>query len=311
MQLRPLGSSGLRVSLIGLGCNNFGRRIDFEATRKVIDGAIALGINHFDTADVYGGDGKSEEFIGALLGDRRKSVVIATKFGKLAEAVPGTRGSRAYVMKAAEASLKRLKTDWIDLYYMHEPDPRVPIEETLAALNDLMKAGKVRAIGASNFSAAEIAAAAEVAKKAGLTRFVASQDEYSLLNRGIEAELVPELLKRRLSLIPYFPLGAGALSGKYRKGKPLPEGARITKGGYEQFVTPANLEKVERLHEFAEKRGHALLELALSWLARRAMVASIITGATRPEQLDANVRATDWALTPAEMADIERITAAS
>ena len=310
MELRPLGASGLRVSLVGLGCNNFGGRIDLAATRKVIDAAIAAGINHFDTADVYGGNGKSEEFIGQILDARRKDIVLATKLGKMDEAVPGVRGSRAYIASAVEASLRRLRTEWIDLLYMHEPDPQTPIAETLRALDELIRAGKVRAIAASNYSAEEVSEAADAAKQLGVTGFVATQDEYSLINRDVEKTLLPVLEKRGLALIPYFPLGGGALSGKYRKGKPLPEGARHTKaqGGLDRFVAP-NWDLIEKLHAFAEQRGRSLLELAMSWLARRPQVTSIIAGATRPEQIDANVKATGWALTPAEMAEVEKITA--
>jgi aryl-alcohol dehydrogenase-like predicted oxidoreductase len=306
MELRPLGSSGLRVSLVGLGCNNFGGRIDLGATRKVIDKALDLGINHLDTADVYGGGGKSEEFIGQVLEDRRKDVVLATKFGKMSDAAPGTAGTRAYVNKALEASLKRLRTDWIDIYYMHAPDPETPIEETLQALNALMKAGKVRAFAASNFSAGQVAEADDTAKRLGITGFVATQDEYSLINREIEKALLPVIETHRLSLVPYFPLGGGALTGKYRKGKPLPEGARHA-GGSDRFLGH-HWDQIERLNAFAEARGHTLLELAMSWLARRPLVASIIAGATKPEQLEANVKATEWALTPAEVAEVDKIT---
>jgi aryl-alcohol dehydrogenase-like predicted oxidoreductase len=307
MELRPLGSSSLRVSLVGLGCNNFGGRIDLAATRKVIDAAIALGINHFDTADVYGGGGKSEEFIGQVLEERRKDIVLATKFGKMSEAVPGTAGTRAYVNKAVEASLRRLRTVWIDLYYMHAPDPETPIEETLQGLNELMKAGKIRAFAASNFSPGEVAAADDAAKRLGITGFVATQDEYSLINRDIEKALLPVLQTHGLSLVPYFPLGGGALTGKYRKGKPLPEGVRHA-GGSDRFLGQ-HWDQIEKLNAFAESRGRTVLELAMSWLARRPLVASIIAGATKPEQLEANVKATGWDLTPAEMAEVEKITA--
>jgi aryl-alcohol dehydrogenase-like predicted oxidoreductase len=308
MELRSLGSSGLKVSIVGLGCNNFGGRIELAATRKVVDRAIDLGINHFDTADVYGGGGKSEEFLGEVLGERRKKIVLATKFGKMGEAVAGTRGTRVYVLKAVEASLKRLRTDWIDLYWMHDPDPQTPVEETLRALEELTRAGKIRATGSSNFSAAQLTDAIAAAKKLKVEGFIAAQDEYSLLVRGIEGDLLPTLDRNGLDLVPYFPLAGGALTGKYRKGAPMPEGARLTKGGYDRFLAGANFEKIEKLSTFAERRGHTLLELAFSWLARRPRVASIIAGATKPEQLEANVKATGWNLTPAEMAEIDRIT---
>jgi len=306
MELRALGSSDLRVSIVGLGCNNFGGRIDIDAARKVIDRAIDRGINHFDTADVYGGGGKSETIIGELLGPRRERIVLATKFGKMSEAVPGVRGSRAYVAKAVEASLKRLRTDRIDLLYMHEPDPKTPIDETFRALDDLRQAGKVRHIAASNFSSVELAAAETAAKKLGVAGFVASQDEYSLLARGIERTLLPELIRERLALVPYFPLGGGALSGKYRKGHPLPTGRHGS--GSDRFLAP-HWDLIEKLYAFAGERGHTLLELAMSWLAGKAGVASIIAGATKPEQIDANVAAVGWKLTAAEMAAVDAMTA--
>ena len=308
MQHRTLGRSGLEVSLVGLGCNNFGGRIDLARTRSVVDKAIALAISFFDTADVYGGAGRSEEFLGEVLGARRKQIVLATKFGKMSDAVAGTRGRRAYVHKAAEASLKRLRTDWIDVYYMHEPDPQTPIEETLGALGELTKAGKIRHAAASNFSATQLDEAVVAAKRLGVAGFVATQEEYSLLVRGIEQELMPAIHRNELGLVPYFPLAGGALTGKYRKGAPLPEGARLTKGGYDRFLAPDKLDKMEKLRAFAESHGHTLLELAFSWLARRPHIASIIAGATRPEQLEANAEATGWALTDAEMAEVDALS---
>lgn len=307
MERRPLGSTGLEVSLVGLGCNNFGGRIDLGATRKVIDRAIERGINHFDTADVYGGGGKSEELIGEVLGARRNGIVLATKFGKMADAVPGTRGTGAYIRGAVEASLKRLRTDWIDLLYLHEPDLKTPIEETLRALEDLRRAGKIRHAAASNFSPDGIEEAATAARRLGVEGFVASQDEYSLIARGIEASFLPALAKQGISLIPYFPLGGGALSGKYRKGAPLPEGTRHAKGS-DRFLSP-HWDRIEALTAFAERQGHTILELAMSWLAQRPMVASIIAGATRPEQIDQNIAAVGWTLTAEEMAEVDRLTA--
>lgn len=311
MELRPLGSSGLKVSLIGLGCNNFGGRIDLDATRKVIDATLAVGVNHLDTADIYGGGGKSEEFIGESLGARRKDVVLATKFAKpMADNPADRRGTRTYILSAVEASLRRLRTDWIDLLYMHEPDPGTPIEETLRATEELVKSGKVRALAASNFSPGEVGDAVEAARRLGVAGFIATQDEYSLLERGIEDALLPVLETHRLSLVPYFPLAGGALSGKYRKDRPMPEGARLTNApsGAERFLGGGKDDKVERLVAFAESRGHTLLELALSWLAARPQVVSIITGATRPEQIEANVKAVGWKLNAEEMAEIDRIT---
>jgi aryl-alcohol dehydrogenase-like predicted oxidoreductase len=311
MELRPLGSSGLKVSLIGLGCNNFGGRIDLDATRKVIDATLAVGVNHLDTADIYGGGGKSEDFIGQCLGAKRKDVVLATKFAKpMADNPADRRGTRTYILSAVEASLRRLRTDWIDLLYMHEPDPGTPVEETLRAAEELRKSGKVRALAASNFSPGEIGDAVEKAKRLGVAGFVATQDEYSLLERGIEDALLPVLETHRLSLVPYFPLAGGALSGKYRKGKPMPEGARLTNApsGAERFLGGGKDDKVERLIAFAESRGRTLLELALSWLAARPQVVSIITGATKPGQIEANVKAAGWKLTAEDMAEIDRIT---
>jgi aryl-alcohol dehydrogenase-like predicted oxidoreductase len=309
MQHRSLGRSGLQVSLVGLGCNNFGGRIDLAQTRSVTDKAIALGITFFDTADVYGGGGKSEEFIGATLGDRRKQIVLATKFGMMSDAVPGTRGTRAYILKASEASLKRLKTDWIDVYYMHQPDPQTPVEETLRALDELTKAGKIRHAAASNFSAAQLDEAVATAKRIGVAGFVATQEQYSLLVRGLEREVLPAIERNGLGLVPYFPLASGMLSGKYRKGSPPPAGARLSSGGNDHVLTPENWDKMEKLRAFAEGRGHTLLELAMSWLARHPAVASVIAGATRPEQLEANAKAADWALTDADMAEVAKISA--
>jgi aryl-alcohol dehydrogenase-like predicted oxidoreductase len=309
MQHRSLGRSGLEVSLVGLGCNNFGGRIDLAQTRSVIDKAITLGITFFDTADVYGGGGKSEEFIGATLGDRRKQIVLATKFGMMSDAVPGTRGTRAYVLKASEASLKRLKTDWIDVYYMHQPDPQTPVEETLRTLDEPTKAGKIRHAAASNFSAAQLDEAVATAKRICVAGFVATQEQYSLLVRRLEREVLPAIQRNGLGLVPYFPLASGMLSGKYRKGSPPPAGARLSSGGNDHVLTPENWDKMEKLRAFAEGRGHTLLELAMSWLASHPVVASVIAGATRPEQLEANAKAADWALTNADMAEVAKISA--
>lgn len=306
MEMRKLGTSDLAVPLVGLGCNNFGGRMDLEATRKVIDTAIDLGITHFDTADMYGGGGKSEEFIGQLLGGRRSKVVLATKFGKMADGVPGVRGTRAYVLKCAEASLKRLKTDHIDLYYMHESDPKTPVAETLSALDELKKAGKIRHAAASNFTPAQLDDAVATAKKLGVEGFVATQEEYSLSERGIEKEMLPVIEKTKIGLVPYFPLGGGALTGKYRKGQPMPAGSRHS-GGSDRFLAPY-WDMIEKLHDFAEKRGHTILELAMSWLAGRPNVDSIIAGATKPHQLEANAKSTGWKLSEAERAEIDRIT---
>ena len=312
MELRQLGSSDVKVSVIGLGCNNFGGRIDLEATRRVLDATIALGVNHLDTADIYGGGGKSEEFIGECLGARRKDLVLATKFGM---AMPGAepverRGARDYVLSAVDASLRRLRTDWIDLLYMHEPDTGTPFEETLRAVEELRAAGKVRVFAGSNFSAGQIGDTVDVARRMSVPGFVATQDEYSLLARGIEDAVLPVLETHRLRLGPYFPLAGGALSGKYRKGQPLPAGTRLagsTKYA-EQYFSDEKAGMIEALIGFAESRGRTMLELALSWLAARPCVASIITGATKPEQIEANVKAVDWKLSAEDLAEIDRIT---
>jgi len=312
MEKRKLGTSGPEVSLVGLGTNNFGGRIDLEASRRVIDKALDLGVTLFDTADIYGNYGGSEEVLGKVLGPRRKTIVLATKFG-MAMDDAGTRkgASRRYIMQAVEASLSRLKTDWIDLYQVHQPDPNTPIEETLRVLDELVKAGKVRYIGCSNFSAAQLEDAQRVAQKNGLTSFICCQDEYSLLVRDPEKDRIAMMQKYGLGLLPFFPLASGMLTGKYKNGAPLPVGTRLatTKRLADSVITPRNWQIVEALGEFVGKRGHTLLELAMSWLASRAPVSSIIAGATRPEQVEQNVAAIGWTLSPADLAEIDRITA--
>ncbi len=310
METRPLGPNGPQVSLVGLGCNNFGWRIDLDQTRKVIDKALDLGINHFDTADVYGGS-KSEQMIGEILGTRRKNVVIATKWGRGPDAAHGLRGTRAYIRKSAEASLKRLRTDWIDVYYMHEPDPQISVDETLGALDELIKEGKVRFIAASNFATSDIEAAAISAKKNKTAMYIAAQEEYRLTERGIETSVVPALKKNGLGLVPFFPLGGGALTGKYSRTS-MPAGSRLTeveKAGENRFLDP-HWDTIDALKAFAEKRGHTILELAFSWLAQRPLVSSIIAGATKPEQLEANAKAVSWKLSADEMAEVDRIVPA-
>ena len=305
METRKLGPSGLEVSLVGLGTNQFGGRLDVVAARKVIHKALDLGVTHFDTADIYGNSGGSETIIGAVLGSRRSQVTLATKFGKRMAGNPEQhRGSRAYVLAAVEASLIRLKTDTIDLLWMHEPDPSTPMEETFRALEELIKAGKVRHVGASNFEAAQLLDAAASAKVAGVEGFVAAQDEYSLLNRSHETGLFPAMETLKLSLVPYFPLSGGALSGKYRKEKAFPENTRLTEES--RFVKP-HWDTIEKLAAFAEARGHSLLELAMSWLACKPLTASIIAGATKPEQVEANAAAVAWKLSEEEMAEVDGI----
>lgn len=311
MEMRRLGNSGLDVTLVGLGCNNFGGRIDFEQTRRVVHKTLDVGINLFDTADVYT-RGVSEEYLGRVLGDRRKDVVIATKFAKPMDDENRLRGtSRRYIMSAVEASLRRLNTDWIDLYQIHEPDPRTPIEETLRALDDLIRQGKVRYVGSSNFPAWQVVEAQLTAQRINTNAFVSYQDEYSLLERSLERELMPAASAYGMGMLPYFPLSSGLLTGKYERGKPLPEGARITAASRyaERYLTEANWKRVEGFRELASKNGHSLLELAFSWLAARPTVASVIAGATKPEQVEQNAAAVSWALSDEELAEVDRINA--
>ena len=311
MEARTLGKSGPIVSLVGLGCNNFGGRIDLEATRKVVDKALDLGITLFDTADVYGNRGGSETCLGEVLGPRRKKIVLATKCGLPMDDAGTMRGAApAYIRASVEASLKRLKTDWIDLYQIHRPDPATPIEDTLRTLDDLVRAGKVRHIGCSNFAAWQVVEAAWTARLHGLARFVSCQDEYSLLVRDIERELAPAMQAYDLGLLPYFPLASGLLTGKYRRGKAPPEDTRFTKmkGLADRYMTERNWAVVERLEKFCAERGHTLLELAFSWLAARPGVASVIAGATRPEQLETNVEAVGWRFSADDLAEIDRLT---
>jgi aryl-alcohol dehydrogenase-like predicted oxidoreductase len=310
MELRNLGASGLRVSVVGLGCNNFGGRTDLENSRKVVHKALDLGITLLDTADAYGNRGGSEEFLGQILGDRRKDVVLATKFALPMDAAETLKGaSRRYIMSAVEASLRRMKTDYIDLYQQHRPDPLTPIEETLRALDDLVRQGKVRYIGCSNFVAWQVVEAQWTAKHHGLDAFVSCQDEYSLVVRGIETDLLPAMQSYGMGLLPYFPLASGLLTGKYKRNAPMPQGTRLAgaKALADRYLTERNWSITEKLGDFCAARGHSMLELAFSWLARRPQVSSVIAGATRPEQLEQNVRAAEWALTAEDMAEIDRL----
>ncbi len=309
-----LGNSDLKVSRVGLGTNNFGGRLDLEGSRKVIDAAIEHGITFFDTADVYGNRGGSESILGEVLGERRKRIVLATKFGLPVDDSGQSQGASAgYIVRAVEASLKRLRTDWIDLYQLHRPDPATPLEETLKALDALVSSGKVRYIGASNLPAWQVAQAQHLARELGTARFISSQDGYSLLRRDIEQELVPALGHYGVGLIPYSPLASGLLTGKYRTGHPAPAGSRLAGSPSrltERLLTERNLRVAAELADFAKSRGHEPVELAFSWLAAQPAVSSIIAGATTPEQVYQNVTAAHWTLSAEDLANIDRITAA-
>lgn len=312
MQQRNLGRSGLTVSAVGLGCNNFGGRIDRDATRAVVHKALDLGITFFDTSDTYGERGASEEYLGRALAGRRDEIVLASKFARPMDGGGRLHGaSRRYIMSAVEASLARLNTDRIDLYQQHIADPRTPIEETLRALDDLVRQGKIRYIGCSTLSAWQVVEAQWTSAHFGLERFIACQERYSLLEREIDQELMPVLQSYGLGLIPFSPLANGLLTGKYRRDAALPVGARLTATPRtaERYLTEANWATVERLSGFCAARGHSLLELAFSWLLHRPAVASVIAGATAPEQVEANVRAAEWALSREDMDEIDRITA--
>jgi aryl-alcohol dehydrogenase-like predicted oxidoreductase len=315
MQHRPLGSSGLRVSLVGLGCNNFGRRIDATASRQVVHKALDLGITFFDTADVYrSAIGGSEEFLAQALGPRRKDIVLATKVGMPMDAAGRLRGaSRGYLTHAVEASLRHLNTDWIDLCQLHQPDPLTPIEETLRAFDDLQRQGKIRHIGCSNLKPWQVTEAHWTSRTLHLGQFVSSQDEYSLLSRAPERDLIPMLTKHGMGLLPYYPLASGLLTGKYRRNTPMPADARLTLHAArygDRFINDTNWPIVERLQTFCARRGRTLLELAFGWLAAQPCVSSIIAGATRPDQLEQNVRAAEWTLTPDDLRDVAAITTA-
>ncbi len=301
MEKRKIGS--LEVPVVGLGCNNFGWRIGADQTQAVVDAALSSGVNFFDTADIYG-EGKSEEFLGRALGRRRGEAIIATKFGLKWGTEPG--GARPeYVRHACEASLRRLGTDRIDLYQLHRPDPQTPIAETLGALDELVREGKVREIGCSNFTAEQIREAGETRR--GGARFVSVQNEYSLLQREPESGVLEECERRGLAFLPYFPLANGLLSGKYRPGQPPPEGSRAADGFGPKVFTEENLQIAARLAEFAASRGRTLIELAFSWLAGRPAVASVIAGAKTPNQVEMNAGAAGWKLSLEELAAIEEI----
>jgi aryl-alcohol dehydrogenase-like predicted oxidoreductase len=312
LEQRNLGRSGLIVSAVGLGCNNFGGRSDRETTRAVVHKALDLGITFFDTSDTYGESGASEEYLGRTLAGRRDEIVLATKFARPMDREGRLQGaSRRYIVGAVEASLKRLNTDRIDLYYQHIADPRTPIEETLRALDDLVRQGKVLYIGCSTLSAWQVVEAQWTSTHFGLDRFIACQERYSLLERALDHELMPVIQAYGLGLIPFSPLANGLLTGKYRRDAPLPMGTRLatTPRTADRYLTERNWATVERLGAFCTARGKSLLELAFSWLLHRPAVASVIAGATAPEQVEANVRAAKWVLSREDMDEIDRITA--
>jgi aryl-alcohol dehydrogenase-like predicted oxidoreductase len=303
VETRKIGS--LNVSIVGLGCNNFGGRLDAERSAEVVAAALEAGITMFDTADIYGGT-RSEEYLGRALKMRRVDVVIATKFGMAVD--DQRRGAKPeYVRRAAEDSLRRLGTDYIDLYQLHQPDPSVPIGDTLGALNQLVQAGKVREIGCSNFSVEQLREAHATAPP-DAARFVSIQNEFSLLHREAERDILPECKRLEIGFIPFFPLASGLLTGKFRKGEPPPQGTRLSEGGrYQRWLSAENLRVVESLIAFATAEGHTLLELAISWLASHTVVSSVIAGATRPDQVRANAKAAEWRLTDEERAAVESI----
>jgi aryl-alcohol dehydrogenase-like predicted oxidoreductase len=310
MTHRQLGDSGLTVSAVGLGCNNFGRRIDEEATSAVVRAAIDAGITLFDTADSYG-HGASEELLGRALGAERENVVVATKFGNDMQGANGpdwgVRGSRRYIRRAVEASLRRLGTDWIDLYQYHRPDLVTPMEETLAALTELVQEGKVRYLGSSNLTGWQVVDADWVARSEGFERFVSAQNEYSLLERGAEDELVPACEHVGVGLLPYFPLASGLLTGKYRRGGAAPAGTRLHSRA--EVLETADWDTIEDLESYAAERGLRVIDVAIGGLAAQPAVASVIAGATSPEQIQDNVRAGLWEPTAEDLVELDEITA--
>ncbi len=309
MKTRALGPSGLQVSEVGLGCNNFGARIDEQATRAVVDAALDAGINFFDTADSYGNKGGSETLLGKVLGERRKDVVIATKFASPMRDGARRDASRRYIMQAVEDSLRRLGTDWIDVYYLHWPDPLTPIGETLRALDDLVRGGKVRYVGACNLAAWQVVEAEWMAREMGTHHFICAQNEFSLVERDAERELLPALAAHDLSLVPYFPLASGLLTGKYRRDQAPPEDSRFAKWTQlaERYQTAAHWDRVEKLSTWCEARDHTLLELAFAWLLAHEQVASVIAGATRPAQVTQNAGAAAWRLSADDLADVDKL----
>ncbi|GHJ44442.1 oxidoreductase [Catellatospora sp. TT07R-123] len=315
MRYRPLGASGLTVSAVGLGCNNFGWRLDLDGTRAVVEAALDAGITFFDTADIYGRGtavGASESMLGEVLKGRRDQVVLATKFGHQHIDIgygpaAGAKGGRAYIRRAVEASLRRLGTDHIDLYQIHTPDPVTPIGETLSALHELVLEGKVRYIGSSQFAGWQIADAVRVAQQLNTTAFISAQDHWSLLERGIEAEVVPAARHYGLGVLPFFPLANGLLTGKVRRGQGAPDTSRLAKDSA-GFITEARLDTVETLAGWADEHGHGLVETAIGWLAAQPGCGSVIAGATSPEQVRANAAAADWTPSAQDLAELDKLS---
>jgi len=307
MRYRQLGRSGLTVSVAGLGCNNFGTRCDRRATRAVVEAALEAGVTLFDTADVYGNRGGSETLLGQALGARRDEVALASKFGASMGGPPEeARGSRRYVRRAVEASLCRLGTDHLDLYQQHVPDPKTPLEETLAALDELVTDGKVRYVGSSNFAAWQIAEADWIARTEHLTRFVSAQNQYNLLERDLEYEVIPACERYGVGVLPYFPLANGLLTGKYRRGEPAPPGTRLA--GRSDVLNEEVFDRLDALEKYGVERGRTLLEVAIGGLAAQPAVGSVIAGATRPDQVLANVAAAEWEPTPEDVAELAKLT---
>ena len=311
MEYKNLGNSGLRVSVVGLGCNNFGRRCDQAATTAVVEKALDSGVTLFDTADVYGPRGLSEEFLGVALKGKRREAIIATKFmGPMGEGTLWSGASRRYIFDAIDASLKRLDTDYVDLYQIHFPDVNTPIAETMRALDEVVRSGRARYVGCSNFAGWQVVEAQWVARSGHFSEFVSAQNQYNLLDRRIERELVPAANAYGLGVLPYFPLASGFLTGKYKQGEAPPEGTRLAAGGgmADRVLTEGNFETLQKLESFAESAGHTMLELAIGWLASQPHVSSVISGATKPEQVEQNVAASEWKLNAEEMAKVNEIT---
>jgi aryl-alcohol dehydrogenase-like predicted oxidoreductase len=311
MEFRNVGKSGLQVSVAGLGCNNFGMRIDAEQTRVVVHKALDEGITFFDEANIYGGRGRSEEMLGKVLGNRRHDIVLASKAGMaMGEGPYNIGGSRRHIIASCEASLGRLDTDYLDLYYIHQPDPSTPEQETLEAFDSLVRAGKVRYIGCSNYAGWQLADALGISREHGLASYICAQNQYNLLDRSIERELVAACRHFNVGIVPYFPLASGFLTGKYRPDSPLPKGTRLatTQRLADQVLNERNFAILQRLEKFASDRGCTLLELAVSWLAAQPQVSSVICGATRPEQVSENVRALSWKLSNDDLVEVDKLT---